>query len=42
VSLLSGEFSGEDTVLVDVNENKEIVFRKSGDLAVKLEENINQ
>jgi ATP-dependent Clp protease ATP-binding subunit ClpC len=42
VSLLSGEFSGEDTVLVDVNENKEIVFRKSGDLAVKFEENINQ
>jgi ATP-dependent Clp protease ATP-binding subunit ClpC len=42
VSLLSGEFTGEDTVLVDVNEKKEIVFRKSGDLAVKFEENINQ
>jgi ATP-dependent Clp protease ATP-binding subunit ClpC len=42
VSLLSGEFTGEDTILVDVNEKKEIVFRKSGDLAVKLEENINQ
>jgi ATP-dependent Clp protease ATP-binding subunit ClpC len=42
VSLLSGEFTGEDTVLVDVNEKKEIVFRKSGDLAVKIEENINQ
>jgi ATP-dependent Clp protease ATP-binding subunit ClpC len=42
VSLLSGEFTGEDTILVDVNEKKEIVFRKSGDLAVKFEENINQ
>jgi ATP-dependent Clp protease ATP-binding subunit ClpC len=42
VSLLSGEFVRGDTVLVDVNEDKNIVFRKAGDLAVKLEENISQ
>jgi ATP-dependent Clp protease ATP-binding subunit ClpC len=42
VSLLSGEFTRGDTVLVDVNDKKELVFRKSGDMAVKVEENISQ
>jgi len=42
VSLLSGEFANGDTVLVDVNEEKDIIFRKADDVAVKLEENIRQ
>jgi ATP-dependent Clp protease ATP-binding subunit ClpC len=42
VSLLSGEFARGDTVLVDVNEEKNIIFRKSGDMAVKVEENVSQ
>jgi ATP-dependent Clp protease ATP-binding subunit ClpC len=42
VSLLSGEFTRGDTVLVDVNDKKELVFRKAGDMAVKVEENISQ
>jgi ATP-dependent Clp protease ATP-binding subunit ClpC len=41
VSLLSGEFTRGDTVLVDVNDKKEMVFRKAGDMAVKVEENIS-
>ncbi len=42
IRLLSGEFVSGDTVVVDVNENSEIVFHKAGDIAIKLEENINQ
>ncbi len=42
IRLLSGEFTSGDTVLVDVNEGNEIVFRKAGDIAIKLEENISQ
>ncbi len=42
IQLLSGEFVSGDTVLVDVNEKNEIVFRKAGDIAIKLEENISQ
>ncbi len=42
IRLLSGDFGSGDIVLVDVNENKEIVFRKSGDIAIKLEENVSQ
>ncbi|MEN4041845.1 MAG: AAA family ATPase [Anaerolineaceae bacterium] len=40
VSLLSGEFASGDTVLVDVSQEKEIVFRKADDLAVKVDENV--
>jgi ATP-dependent Clp protease ATP-binding subunit ClpC len=42
VSLLSGQFSQGDTVIVDIDENNEIVFRSSGDLAIKVEENVSQ
>jgi ATP-dependent Clp protease ATP-binding subunit ClpA len=42
VSLLSGQFAQGDTVIVDIDEHKEIVFRGSGDLAIKVEENVNQ
>jgi ATP-dependent Clp protease ATP-binding subunit ClpC len=42
VSLLSGEFTNADTVVVDVNEEREIIFRRAGDVAVKVEENISQ
>ncbi|HSV86103.1 MAG TPA: AAA family ATPase, partial [Levilinea sp.] len=42
VSLLSGEFTRGDTILVDVNDDKDIIFRKPDDMMVKLEENISR
>ncbi len=42
IRLLSGDFGSGDTVLVDVNDKNEIIFRKADDLAIKLEENISQ